>query len=276
MDFSEKQKKILIKYKESLVFGFSVMSKVQLRMDKMRLKKQLLYLHMGAIHSFSEAILRLIETRPIYDKAAEVLMRSLIELYINLSFILAGKNQRNAFIFVVDSIQDRLDFAQKHKTFWKSHPQWNMAFGDKILQYFDWDVFIKSKEKELKKMSRKYKFAIPKKIPDIRSRAVIFDNYLKSINKLKEHRSMEKNYILFYKYFSQIAHLSISGIDRFVISDSSGALHFNVDGKPEDIERIALVTHAWYVGLLKVFSKEFKVYNKSDFKKLIMDKALIQ
>jgi len=232
MDFTEKQQKILNKYKETLVFGYAIMSKVQLRMDRMRLKKQLLYLHMGAIHSFSEAILRLIGSRPIYDKAAEVLMRSLIELYINLSFILAGKNQKNAFIFIVDSIQDRLDFAQKHRSFWKNHPQWNLIFGNKILQYSDWDIFINAKETELKKLSKKYKFKIPNKIPDIRSRAVIFDNYLKSINKLKEHRSMEKNYILFYKYFSQIAHLSISGIDRFVISDSNGVLHFNIDGMP--------------------------------------------
>lgn len=267
-DFTEKQIELLKKNREALTYGYSVMKRVTLNMTKMRFKKQLLYLHMGAIQSFSEAILRLVESRPIYDKAAEVLMRTIIELYINLSFIYAGRTQQNAFIFLVDSNQDRIDFAQKHQGFWKKYPKWKLAFGDKILQQDDWNKFINEKEKELKNLSKKYKYKLPKKIPNIRERAIIFDNYLIKIGQMKEHKSMEKNYVLFYKYFSQIAHLTISGLDRFVTTNKDGSMLMVVDGKPEDIERIVVVTHQWYLGLLKFFSKQFDVYNKKEFDSL--------
>lgn len=264
--YSDKQKNLLKDHRKTLIFGYSVMKKVSLNIKKVRFKKQLLYLHMGAIHSFSEAILKLIETRPIYDKAAEVLMRSIIELYINISFIYAGRNQQNAFIFLADSIQDKIDFAFKHREFWKKHPQWKLTFGKTILSYNDWDKFIDDKEKELKILSKKYKYKIPKKIPDIRRRAIIFDNYLLEIGQMKEYRSMEKNYVLFYKYFSQIAHLTILGLDRFFLTDNKDSLHMIVDGKSEDIERIVIITHHWYIGLLKFFSKQFHTYKKQEFK----------
>ena len=251
--YSDKQKNLLENQRKSLIYGYSVMKKVSLNVKKVRFKKQLLYLHMGAIHSFSEAILKLIETRPIYDKAAEVIMRSIIELYINISFIYAGRNQKNAFIFLIDSTQDKIDFACKHREFWKKYPKWKLAFGDAILSYSDWNKFIDEKEKELKNILKKYKYKIPKKIPDIRGRAIIFDNYLKKIGMMKEYKSMEKNYVLFYKYFSQIAHLTISGLDRFVFTDKNNSLNMIIDGKTEDIERIVIVTHQWYIGLLKFF-----------------------
>lgn len=265
-NYSDKQKEILSAYRKTLIFGYGVMQKININLKKVRFKKQLLYLHMGAIHSFSEAILKLIETRPIYDKAAEVLMRSIIELYINISFITAGRDQKNAFIFLVDSIQDKIEFAKKHKMFWTQHPEWDLIFGSEIQRSSDWDRFIDEKNKELQSICKKYKYQIPSKIPDLRARAIIFDSYLKSLDQLKEQRSMEKNYVLYYKYFSQIAHLSINGLDRFVTTDEKGNLHVSVDGKPEEIERIALVTRQWYFGLLKYFSKQFDVYSKDEFK----------
>ncbi len=110
METSNKNKDLITNFKQILQYGFSKLQAFPLHLDKYRLKKKLLHRMMAATQSYSEAIVKLMDNPPVYDKAAEVLYRSLVENLINLGFLYSSKTQKNALIFLADSIQDSNDF----------------------------------------------------------------------------------------------------------------------------------------------------------------------
>lgn len=263
MQLNEYQTNLLKNYQQIIAYGNQKMKAVELRRVKVRLKKQVLYFMMCAAQSYSESILRLVSLPTIYDKAAEVLMRSLVELYINLNYIYTGRNQKNALIFIVDSINERIDFAQKYKKFMEKHPTWKIPFG-KITKPDDWDAFIQDKKREIANGEKHFKIKLPKKLPDIRARAIIFDGNLALRNKLTKKKSLEYYYVAYYKYFSQIAHLTMPGLERFFTETENG-LFLNIDGKPEDLDRVVTISYQFYFVILRFFLKQFRAYNKQEF-----------
>ena len=264
MELSIKQKELLIKFHELLVYGDSKLRATELNYKKLRTKKQVLYFMMGATQSYAESILRLVQPPSIYDKAAEVLMRSIIETLINLDYVYASRTQQNALSFMIYSTKDQIDFAKRHKKFMKKYPSWNLEFGY-IKNPEDWDEFLRNKEKEIKLGERYFKKSFSDKFPNIRKRAETADNYLESKGKLTEGKSLEKYYVLYYKYFSQVAHLTMPGLERFTSYDENNHLRFDLDGKPDDIDRVVSVTYIIYFAILRFFLKEFKIFNKVEF-----------
>ncbi len=259
------EKIVLTNLNKTLHFGFTVMQRVNIQLNKVRFKKQLLFLVMGAVQSYSESIYRLIEKQPYFCKASEVILRSIMESLINLNYVYSDRSQKNGFIFIIDSENDKIDFAKKHKSFWSRYPQWDMIFGD-IREPEDWDAFIEKTQKELQRIKRKYRrYNIPAQLPDLRSRATIADNYLKGKNKLNENNSMEKYYVIYYKFFSNIAHLTISGLDRFFDKNNPREIILKVDDSPSDAVDIATITFQAYFSLLKFYAKEFSVYDSTSF-----------
>lgn len=266
MKLTDYQKELLKNFQEVLQYGYSKMSTIPLDYRKTRHKKRVLYLTMGAVHSYSESILDLITPPNVYDKAAEVLFRSLVEAHINLDYVFAGRSQRNAKIFLLDSLIDDIDFAKKYKNFVSMHPSWSFEFaGMKTVQ--DWETFIDKKEKKVLGIKRKNKISVQTVIPDLRGRATIADNYLKSLNRLRKDSSLEFQYVNYYKFFSQIAHLTMPGLDRFFHQNNDGSRVLIIDGSQEDFERIGTVTFAMYCSILLFFLKHYKAYNHLEFKK---------
>jgi len=263
MQLNRYQTTLLKNYQQIIAYGNQKMATVKLERDKVRLKKQILYFMMCAAQSYSESILRLVSPPRIYDKSAEVLMRSLVELFINLNYINSGRSQKNALIFIADSINERIDFANKYQKFMRKYPNWRIPFGN-ITKPDDWDKFIQEKQQEITAGEKHFKIKLPKKLPDIRGRAMIFDHNLKSRNKLTRKKSLEYYYITYYKYFSQIAHLTMPGLERFLTESEEGVL-LHLDGKPEDLDRVVAVSYQLYFVMLRFFLKQFKAYNKQEF-----------
>lgn len=266
MSLTEYQKELLKIFQEVLQYGYSKMSTIPLDYTKTRQKKRLLYLIMGATQSYSESILRLITPPNIYDKAAEVLFRSLIESQINLDYIFAGRSQRNAKIFLLHSLVDDIDFADKYKKFMSTHPSWKFEFGD-IKTVQDWEKFIDKKEKDVLRIKTKNNIPLKMVIPDLRSRAAIADNYLQSLNRLKKDSSLEFQYINFYKFFSQISHLTMPGLERFFHKNQDGSRTLVVDGSQDDFERMGTVSFAVYCSILRFFLIHYKAYSHLEFKR---------
>lgn len=266
MNLTEYQKELLKIFQEILQYGYSKMSTIPLDYTKTRQKKHLLYLIMGATHSYSESILKLISPPNVYDKAAEVLFRALIETQINLDYIFAGRSQRNAKIFLLHSLMDDIDFADKYKKFISKYPSWKFEFGGmKTVQ--DWQTFIDKKEKDVLSIKKKNNIPLRMAIPDLRSRAMIADNYLKILNRLKQDSSLEFQYVNYYKFFSQVSHLTMPGLERFFHKNSDGSRKLVIDGSQDDFERIGTVTFAIYCSILRFFLIHYKAYNPTEFKK---------
>lgn len=254
----------VILLQEILTYGYCKLSSVGLDYKKVRTKKQILFFMMGAVQSYSEAILKLASPPNSYDKAAEVLLRSLIETFINLNYIYASRSQQKAMIFMTYSAEERIDFAIKYKNLMIKHPSWNLDFGN-IKNIQDWDAFIVEKQKEVKYIERYFKKKLSNKFPDLRPRAEQADSYLRKKNKLTQKNSLEKYYVLFYKYFSQISHLTMPGLERFFSYDSNGLPKLSVDSKQDDVDSVASITFIIYFVFINHFMKEFKIYDAQEF-----------
>lgn len=262
MALSRKQQLLLDQYKNLLVFGYSKMQTINLDFFNTRLKKKILYLMMAAVQSYSEGILKLVtpfsDHSSIFDKASEVLIRSLSETLINVSYIYSVRGEERARRFVAYSTSDKLDFASKYRGFMEKYPSWNFKFGDKEIAS-DWGDFILEKESELKAIRKKYKHTT--NMPGVRGRAEAADNYLRRRGKLNEKTSLEGFYVRYYKFFSQMAHLTLPGLERFF---DQGGMKVDVDGKPVDMERIVLIAYQLYFVMLVFFLKKFDAYDASE------------
>lgn len=273
MQLTDKQDLLIKNFSEILIYGNICLSKAEMHPIKTRTKKFILFYSMGAAQSYSEAIFKLIKPDNIYDKAAEVLFRSLVELYINLNYIYCKRKDENALIFMIESVKDKIDFAKKHKTLWEKYPDWSLRFGT-IRQASDWDKFISDQEKIIAGAEKKYRNKIPASL-NIVDRAIAFDINYKKSSKLPKHivlkklekKSLEKYYVLYYKYLSQLSHLTMPGLEQFMKRDKSGRFWLEIDGKPSDIESIIPVTFIIYFTILNHFLKQFKLYNKVEFQK---------
>lgn len=265
-EISDNNKELIKNFREILSYGFSRIQAFPLHRDKYRLKKQILHIMMAATQSYSEAILKLMDNPPVYDKAAEVLYRSLVENLINLSFIYSSRTQENALIFLAFSIQDNNDFAKKYKALMLKYPDWKLNFLEKDTPS-KWDDFINENNKILDKYQRRHKLTLPDKLPDIKRRVILYDEYLKSKNKFSEKNNLESSYITFYKFFSQIAHLTMPGLERFLIRKPDGSEQVVVDGDEKSIGRVLAITYRLYFVFLRFTLQQFNLYDRNEFEK---------
>ena len=267
---SDRQQELITALKEITTYGSEQLSKIQISPRKTSVKKYTLFTTMIAVQSYTEAILKLMQPDSIYDKAAEVLMRSIIEAYINLDYIYSNRT-KNATLFAITSEVERIDFAKKHQALWRKYPDWKLTFG-KVQKPEDWDIVIDDKMKQIQYVEKKYNISVSK-LPNLFDRAVAFDTKYKSNTKLSkntlnrrlETRSHEKYYILFYRYFSWVAHLTAPGLERFFRVDKTGVIWLDIDGKPEDIERVIPVAYGLYMAILALYLRQFNIYDKVSF-----------
>lgn len=282
MELSEKQKLLLQNFKELLIYGNQEVAKVELKRKGISLKKKLLFFMMGATQSYAESILKLItpsQDHPaIYDKSALVLVRSLTENLINISYIHACNTQANAARYWIDFLQDTIKFANRYKSLMikypkAQYPDWDLAFGyggtdpRNINKPEDWDKFIKKIERQILSGQKRYKLPPNAKLPDLKKRCIENDDYLKAKGKLNQWNSLERRYITFYPYFSQIAHLTAPGLNTFIKSSADGSITTDIDSPPSEIETIVPITYPLYLSILRFFLKRFDAYNGQEIKK---------
>jgi len=267
MQFNKHQQELIREYKKLLVYGYKKISSIGLNFKTTRARKRVLYFMMGAMQSYSESLLKLMGSIPIYERSGESLLRSQIELLFNLRFIYSDRSESKARLFLSDLLLESVSFAKKHHKFWDKYPNWNLTFGV-IKKPCDWDKFILTSLYSLYKDSQKYKDKFVKKMPSLYDRTLIIDKYLKKIGKFSENNSAEKYYIYYHQYLSQATHLNISGLLRSLRNkkDIFKDPFFDIDSKPEDAERILSVSYQVYLTMLRTFLQIFNSYDSMEFK----------
>lgn len=264
-EFNDQQKKLIAEYRELITYGYQKLSSVTLDLKKVRVRKRVLYFMMGAMQSYSESILKLMSSEPTYEKPGESLLRSQSEIWLNLRFIYSSRSEDKARLFMSDLVMESVTFAMKHKALWEKYPNWNLEFG-KIKKSSDWDGFISDNTKLLKKYRKKNKDKQVMKLPSLYDRTTAIDKHLKEVGKLTESTSAEKYYTLFYPYFSQSAHANMSGLQRYMRGTAGSPQPFiDVDSKPEDAERVLLLSYIAYFEVLRFFLQVFGVYNTTEY-----------
>ncbi len=276
MELSDKQKTLLQNFKELLIYGNNEFAKVGLKQKRTSLKKRLLFFMMGATQSYAESILKIItpvtEHPAIYDKPALVLLRSLTENLININYIHACKTQANAARYWIDFLQQTVKFGGNYKALMEKYPKaqypdWDLTFGyggrDKrnINKPTDWDKFMRKLERQINSLQKRYKLPTKSQLPNIKDRCIECDNYLKAKGKLNQGNCLEKLYVTYYPYFSQITHLTAPGLNTFIKSLPDGSIRADVDAPADEIETIIPVTYPLYFGILRFFLQRFDIYD---------------
>lgn len=265
--FNENQKKLIKEYRELIAYGYQKISKIQLDFKKVRVRKRVLYFMMGAMQSYSESILKLMGTEPVYEKPGESLLRSQLELWLNVRFIYSSRSEDKARLFLSDLVMGSIAYAKKHKVLWEKYSKWNLVFGI-IKTPSDWDKFISDNLDLLKKYRAKYKDKHVTKLPNLYDRTLAIDNHLKKLETFSEKNSAEKYYTLFYPYFSQSTHANMSGLMRYMRGTASAPeSFFDIDSKPEDAERVLAISYQVYFEILHFFLQTFNAYNSSEYQK---------
>ena len=271
MELTDKQKDLLEKFANLVVYGHNQLAKVGLKRKYTPLKKKLLFFMFGATQTYTESILKIISPTKshtsIYANSGLILFRSITENLINLSWIYACDSQKNAAIFHIDWLQSTLRYSNRYKELMIKYskikyPSWNLTFGDKH-EAGDWDAYIAQLKSDIDKAQKRYRLASNSGLPPIEQRCMQHDEYLKVKGKLNQGNCLEKLYVTYYPYFSGIAHLTAQGLDTFRdrLTDSP-----SIDSNPKEIEALVPITYAVYFALLEMFLKQFKVYEKVGMK----------
>ncbi len=272
MDLTSTQKDLLKNLARLMNYGRTQMVEKLVidpkKWTRMTLRRKLLFYMFGATQSLAESILKVIrptEGHPsIYRNSALLLFRSLSENLINISWIYACRGQKNAAIFAIDEFQSKKTYANEYRELMRKYSKtkftkWNLTFGN-IREANDWDKFISTVEKSIKEAQKKYNLPEDSELPNLKQRCVQFDIYLKTKNKLKQKNSLERFYVLYYDYFSGIAHLKAQGLNAFrdKLDDPSPS----IDSDPKEIEKLVPLIYTVYRALLEVFLKRFGAYDK--------------
>ncbi len=266
-EFNEQQKELIKEHRDLISYGYQKISKIPLDLKKVRVRKEVLFYMMGAMQSYSESIIKLMGSDPVYEKPGESLLRSQLEIWLNIRFIYSSRSEDKARLFLSDLIMESNTYAKKHKKLWNKYSKWNMEFGT-IKKPNHWNNFISQNLALLKKYQKKYKDKQVTKLPNLYDRTFAIDKYLKKLGKFSEKNSAEKYYTLYYSYFSQATHSNMSGLQRFIRStgDTFKEPFFDIDSKPEDAERILIISYHVYFATLHFFLQVFNVYDKAEYK----------
>lgn len=214
-EFTDHQKELIARYRELLAYGYSKLCTVSLNYNSVRVRKIVLYFMMGATQSYSESIMKLMSAEPVYDKPGESLLRSQLEIWLNIRYIYSSRSEDNARLFLSDLVMESITFAKRHKALWNKYPNWNLEFGT-MKTATDWDKFISDNTDLLKKYRKRYKDKHVMKLPNLYDRTIAIDKYLEKLGTLSEKTSAEKYYTLFYQFFSESAHANMPGLQRYM------------------------------------------------------------
>lgn len=271
MEPNGKQKALLKNLHELLIYGNSKFTSIGLK-KSISLKKRMLFYMTGATQSYAEAVFKIMSPPNYYDKSALILLRSITENLINVGYIHACDNQVNAALYFIDGFQDDLKFANRYKCLMMKYPKrkyhdWNLIFGSKK-RAKDWNGYISKTKRRIASWQKRYQLVPNSELPSIEERCVQHDKYLKAKGKLNSGNSLEKLYVTYYRYFSQIAHLSVRGLGAFLnYSSKTKQIDPRIDSAPSEIETIIPLTYAAYYAILKYCLDRFDVLNKKEVKK---------
>lgn len=255
LTLTDKQKQLLQDLTEILEFGYTELSKRSYPL-KLRPRKTILISMMAAMQNYAEGILCLLKEGR--TNSAELVVRSMVESFINLAYIYVGRNERNAVIFLLDDVHDRKRLGERIKKFLTDFPSYKTSF-DSMKTPEEWDNFIAERLKEISQIGKKYPYTLTQ-LPDLRQRAQAHDRIQERKHKRELKTRLEWWYLTMYWYFSTLSHLGIRGLNTF-FDVQNGQVYINASGRPEDMERIIVASYSIYYQFLRTFAKQFNLFD---------------
>lgn len=244
----------------------------KIKLDSLNIKQELLYLNFAAVNNYAEAIFKLcLDMRP---HPAIVILRSIVESFINTAYILTHNSDKRAVLFVMEDSYYRNGLANEIINFLNKHPQFeNGRFNRKTLN----EGITKTSE-EIDFYKKRFKL-------NFKNKRDFESNYhsklierAKAVDRRIKNPNFEHTYILVYRYFSEYGHLSMRGLDHFIKKDIVNGNHEIMAGQDNEVDHIISMTYTMYLFFLsqlkkrKMLSSKFPLqkfdgYWKSEFNK---------
>lgn len=257
---SEQDQNVLKELAEMVNFVKDELTKQTIYRRELKPKQTLVISMFAAVNSYTEAIFELCkQSRP---EAAIVILRSIVEAYINSNFVLGYSNNKLLWIFAIEDSYYRKSFVQLQEEYYKRYPKQR----GKILTKKKLKELESLIEKELQTygsklgISFKNKGEFDKVWRNLIYRAQSVDKRLKK--RLKDKAGeLEKTYLLVYKYFSEYTHLQMRGLQHFWTKTDKGDILL-IDKNPGNINHVLATTYILYLYFANRL-KQYKLINCS-------------
>lgn len=247
LKLNEEDRDRLMKYRDMVDYGSTLLADTTMLKNRLSPKQRYLMLVFTAANNYAEGIFTLCNAfRP---ESAVVLLRSLVEAYINTAYLLShNSNNRLMLIYTEDCfyskglIEEVIRFYNKYP---KLRPQGDGYKQDNLERLKgEYDNLIKDYAKKLKEELSSHKKFKQKhaEVIDLLERAKIADKRFKK-------GSFEYNYLMVYRYFSEYAHLSLKGMSHFFKQTNSGFV--GTSSQSPEINHIVVTAYFMYLYFLE-------------------------
>lgn len=222
--------------------------------NKLTPKQTLLVTMFAAVNSYTEAIFELCKQGR--GEAANVIMRSVTEAFINSNYIFSYPNDKKLHLFAIEDSYYKRSFVCVMNDYFSRYPkQRSASWSRKIMKEME-DI----PKKELIEYAEKVGISFENKdefdqaFGSLLSRAKEVDERLHKKQKDKAG-GIEKVYILAYKYLSEYAHLSMRGLQNFWQKTKDGDT-LVIDKNPDNLTLVLDTSYILYL----YFAERLKQY----------------
>lgn len=215
----------------------------KIHIDSLNVKQTILYLTFAAVNSYSESIYVLIRDFRAYP--ASIIMRSIIEAYINTGYILSHNSDKRAYLYSLEDSYYRLGLLDSVDQYYKKYPNQKQRSSIDVGQLLAAKPAITEELAAYTKVGLNYNNhkLFSKDYGNLLQRALAVDRRRKGGN-------FEHVYIWIYKYFSEFGHLSMRGINHFIKNDNQGNKMVLAGQSEENIEMLIVTLYTIYLYFL--------------------------
>ncbi len=252
---SSKEKDLIIKLELLTKFGYSQLVdhlKVPQTQDSIKdLYHATLFQYIGIAHHLTVGITKIAKSG--LPEVGLILLRTLIELSINVMYIQFDKTGRRSRAFYLDAEKSKRKIIKEWLEFVKRHPEYQSKLKDTKTGL---ESKLIKKDKDIKKLENLYGKL---RFPSIKERAI-------AIDKSRGLPDNEFMYIAVYKYFCDFTHMSASGFN-VLLEKSESATRFLLDPHHKGLDMLIISTYGLYLGFISFLNEYFDISAKKELDK---------
>jgi hypothetical protein len=260
LDHSQKSQDLLKILAEMMNSSLEALNHAEIQMSVLNLKQTYLILIFGVVNSYSEAVFELCKQhRP---KPAMVLLRSILESWINSAFFLSHNNENRLFALMMYDSFTQLGLVNELDVFSRKYP-WlvkNSVISkeniSKMRDKVENDLELYRK-KGLKFKTKKDLESAPFFEKHLIERAKKADMNQKGSYSGKSNHPFEHQYLMVYRYLSDFTHVSLIGTNNFVVKTEEG-YDLIASQSNENVEMQLVTLFVFYLSFINKL-KQYKI-----------------
>lgn len=246
-------------------FATEKLSGYDFHIGKHKTRKGFLFQYMGAAHGLVRSVLNLLSSDQQETHAATILVRTLFEINVRVVYLFCSQGQQNVLKVARESYNNKIKTINKWETFLNANPHFKKGFSidDMVAEVPSWQKIKTKIEKLFVKRYAHTSYDLPPNFHKVVEEVDAWNNYRQPNRKNKN--SLTWNYLTVYRHLSQIVHLDIDGLNRYV-NKTTGGYELMIYGDPDDMERLAITAYAFYFNVLDIFSRQFGTPTREELK----------